>query len=56
MNSGREDIYELAHRKVKRMLSDHYPAYIDPAVDRRIRENFPIRLEPVDMQPGNGRW
>jgi hypothetical protein len=37
-------------------LSESYPTYIDPAADARIREHFPIRLEPKDMQPGNGRW
>jgi len=54
--SGREDIYELAHRKVKKMLSTHYPQYIKPDADARIRERFPIVLKPEDMRPGNGRW
>ena len=40
----------------KEMLSSHYPQYIDPAADARIRERFPIRLDAADMQPGNGRW
>lgn len=38
------------------ILSKHYPAYIVPAVDAKIRERFPIRLDPADMRPGNGRW
>ena len=38
------------------MLSDYYPVYIDPAVDSKIRDRFPIRLQPEDMKPGNGRW
>jgi trimethylamine--corrinoid protein Co-methyltransferase len=54
--TGKEDIYKLAHEKVKRTLSSHYPEYIDPVADRRIRDNFPIRLERADMQAGNGRW
>jgi trimethylamine--corrinoid protein Co-methyltransferase len=54
--TGKEDIYRLAHEKVKKTLSCHYPEYIDPAADRRIRDNFPIRLEPADMRAGNGRW
>jgi trimethylamine--corrinoid protein Co-methyltransferase len=54
--TGKEDIYRLAHEKVKKTLSSHYPEYIDPAADRRIRDNFPIRLEPEDMRAGNGRW
>jgi len=54
--TGKEDIYKLAHEKVKKTLSSHYPDYIDPAADRRIRDNFPIRLEREDMRAGNGRW
>ena len=54
--SGKEDVYELAHRKVKHVLSSHYPEYIDPAADARIRDKFPIRLSNKDMRPGNGRW
>jgi trimethylamine--corrinoid protein Co-methyltransferase len=54
--SGKEDIYELAHEKVKKILSSYYPEYIDPAADTRIRDNFPIRLTREDMRAGNGRW
>jgi len=54
--SGKEDIYELAHEKVKKVLSSYYPEYIDPAADQRIRDNFPIRLAREDMRAGNGRW
>jgi len=49
-------LYERAHDRVAEMLSDYYPVYIDPAVDRKIRDRFPIRLQPEDMKPGNGRW
>jgi len=54
-DGGRETIYDLAHERVKRMLSTHYPEYISPAADARIREKFPIKLDPKDMKPGNGR-
>jgi trimethylamine--corrinoid protein Co-methyltransferase len=54
--TGKEDVAELAHRKVKKVLSSHYPDYISEAADRRIRDAFPIRLESSDMKPGNGRW
>jgi trimethylamine--corrinoid protein Co-methyltransferase len=54
--TGKQDVSELAHHKVKEILSGHYPEYIGPAADRRIRERFPIRLAPADMRPGNGRW
>jgi trimethylamine--corrinoid protein Co-methyltransferase len=54
--TGKEDVSELAHRKVGEILSSHYPDYIGKAADRRIRDRFPIRLAPEDMRPGNGRW
>jgi trimethylamine--corrinoid protein Co-methyltransferase len=54
--TGKEDVSELAHQKVKEILSGYYPDYISTAADQRIREHFPIRLEQADMRPGNGRW
>jgi len=56
MDAGSKDIYEVAHERVKTLLADHYPEYIDPKTDAKIRENFPIKLGPEDMKPGNGRW
>jgi len=53
---GKEDIYQLAHRQVRQVLSSHYPEYIDPVADARIRDKFPIHLRKKDMCPGNGRW
>jgi len=53
---GSRTIYAQAHDRVRDILSTHYPVYLDPAVDARIRERFPIRLDPADMRPGNGRW
>ena len=55
-SAGKEDVAELAHRRVKEILGSHYPEYIPRAADRRIRDRFPIRLAPGDMRPGNGRW
>jgi len=54
--TGSRDIYQLAHEKVKKMLAEHYPEYIDPQADARIRERFPIKLSAQDMRAGNGRW
>jgi trimethylamine--corrinoid protein Co-methyltransferase len=54
--AGRPDIYRRAHEKVHAILSTHYPEYLAPATDARLRGRFPIRLEPADMRAGNGRW
>jgi trimethylamine--corrinoid protein Co-methyltransferase len=48
---GSRTIYERAHERVEEILGTHYPQYLDPAVDARIRERFPIRLDPADMRP-----
>ncbi|MBW2540496.1 MAG: trimethylamine methyltransferase family protein [Deltaproteobacteria bacterium] len=55
-DGGKETVYELAHARVNRLLSSHYPEYISPEADARIRDKFPIKLDPKDMKPGNGRW
>jgi trimethylamine--corrinoid protein Co-methyltransferase len=54
--AGSPDIRELAGERVKSILSTHYPENIDPAIDARIREQFPILLPEEVMKPGNGRW
>ena len=54
--AGKRDAYELALEKAAKILSEHYPVYIDPAADAKIRERFPIMLDPKDMKSGNGRW
>jgi trimethylamine--corrinoid protein Co-methyltransferase len=53
---GSRNIYDRAHERVQEILSSHYPEYLDDALDAKIREQFPIRLDPTDMRPGNGRW
>jgi trimethylamine--corrinoid protein Co-methyltransferase len=54
--AGRRAVYERAHERVHEILSTHYPQLVEPTVDARLRERFPIRLDPADMRPGNGRW
>jgi trimethylamine--corrinoid protein Co-methyltransferase len=54
--AGSPDIRQQAGERVRSILSSHYPQYIEPAVDRRIRETFPILLPEEYMQPGNTRW
>ena len=53
---GSPDIREQAGKRVKSILSGHYPEYIDAATDAKIRTTFPIRLAPEHMRAGSGRW
>ncbi len=53
---GAKDIRERARESVKEILSTHYPNYIDPVADAKIRDVYNIVLDPEDMKPGNGRW
>ena len=41
---GATDIWERANRRVREILSSHFPEYLDPAIDRKIRERFNILL------------
>ena len=54
--AGSPDIRQRAGERVRSILASHYPAYIDPAIDQKIRERFPITLPREAMFPGNGRW
>jgi trimethylamine:corrinoid methyltransferase-like protein len=54
--AGSPDIRQQAGERVQSILSAHYPEYIDPVIDAKIRELFPILLSQNDMRAGNGRW
>lgn len=54
--AGSPDIRQQAGKRVKSILSSHYPQYIDPLTDAKIRERFPIRLATENMRAGSGRW
>ena len=54
--AGSPDIRQQAGKRVRSILSSHYPEYIDPVTDAKIRASFPIRLAPEDMNAGSGRW
>jgi trimethylamine--corrinoid protein Co-methyltransferase len=53
---GAPDLLDRARARMRAILAEHYPVYIQPAADREIRARFPIRLPREDMRPGNGRW
>jgi len=54
--AGSPDIRQQAGERVKSILSSHYPEYIDPVVDAKIREQFPILLATEMMSPESSRW
>ncbi len=54
--AGSPDIRERAAERVKSILSTHYPEYIEPAVDAKIRDIFPILLPKEVMTTASGRW
>lgn len=54
--AGGPDIISAARARAQRILSAHYPEHIGAALDRKIRDQFDIRLPAAAMRPGNGRW
>ncbi|MHA1600831.1 MAG: trimethylamine methyltransferase family protein, partial [Alphaproteobacteria bacterium] len=55
-DAGSTDILEAARAYVSEILSTHYPTYIDPAIDAKIREHFEVYRPEAAMRHGNGRW
>ena len=49
---GSKDILEHARAKVSEILGSHYPTYIDPETDAKIREKFDVFLPLEAMRPG----
>jgi trimethylamine--corrinoid protein Co-methyltransferase len=54
--AGSLDIRGQAGMRVQEILSSHYPRYISPDIDKKIREWFKIEVPREFMQPGNARW
>jgi trimethylamine--corrinoid protein Co-methyltransferase len=54
--TGGSDIRDRARERTRELLSAHYPDYIEPQIDQKVRERFPIRLPREAMRPDNGRW
>jgi trimethylamine--corrinoid protein Co-methyltransferase len=55
-DGGSKDIRQQAGQRVRSILSTHYPEYIDPAIDQKIRDQFPILLPREVMSASSGRW
>jgi trimethylamine---corrinoid protein Co-methyltransferase len=51
---GRTDIVERASARVEAILGRHFPAHL-AAVDRQIRDRFPIRLPEAAMRPSGAK-
>jgi trimethylamine---corrinoid protein Co-methyltransferase len=51
---GRTDIVERASARVDAILGRHFPAHL-AAVDRQIRDRFPIRLPEAAMRPSGAK-
>lgn len=56
VEKGSPDIRAHARMRTRKLLSTHYPTYIEPAVDAKIRERFPIHLPREMMCAETGRW
>jgi trimethylamine--corrinoid protein Co-methyltransferase len=56
IEQGRVAFNDRARRKLREILSTHYPANIAPDIDEAIRARFPVKLAREDMRPGSGRW
>jgi len=54
--SGAADMRTRARERVRKILSEHYPRYIDDTLDAKLREHFPIRLPREAMRADCGRW
>lgn len=51
LDAGGKDMRERSKEKAKEILATHYPIYIEPDIDARIREHFPILLPKEAMRP-----
>ncbi|MFQ5784292.1 MAG: trimethylamine methyltransferase family protein [Alphaproteobacteria bacterium] len=54
--NGAPDARDRARDCVRGVLSSHYPVYIDPDTDARLRQRLPILLPPEAMRADCGRW
>ena len=43
-DAGGLSALQVAHRRAREVLAEHYPDHVGADVDARIRETFPIRL------------
>lgn len=51
--AGARGTWDRATRRARQVLDTHRPCYIDHSIDRRIRDNFPIRLAAMSSAPAS---
>ena len=54
--NGSSTIHERAADSVRKILSSHYPEYIDRDAEKKIREKYPILLPREAMAADSERW
>lgn len=52
VEQGRPDAVQRATKKLKQIMSHHFPAHIPEHVDDAIRAKFPVRLDRAHMRKG----
>jgi trimethylamine--corrinoid protein Co-methyltransferase len=45
VDAGAKAVHDVAHDYVTKVLAEHHPSHLDPAIDARIRSVFDIKLE-----------
>ncbi|MCP5076260.1 MAG: trimethylamine methyltransferase [Rhodobacteraceae bacterium] len=53
---GSKDAFERSRAATQEVMRSHYPNYFGSAVDKVIRERFPIRISEAGMLKGTSRW
>ena len=53
--NGKQTIYDIAHLRLKQMMKDYYPEYMDNKTEDKIRSKFPIQLKKERMR-SNPYW
>jgi trimethylamine--corrinoid protein Co-methyltransferase len=53
---GSPELLASAQRRVREIMSTHYPNVIDPLIDAALRARYDIRLPRELMRAGNARW
>jgi trimethylamine--corrinoid protein Co-methyltransferase len=56
VEQGSTIMTERAQARTREILSSHYPAHLDGALDAKIRARFDIKLPRAVMDPGGSRW